>query len=151
MTMGVAGIDEEFAHKWASVIHEWSARYSDQVAGWWFDGGYQHIHFNEAIARIYADAAGRRIAVSAARRSDGRGEERRVADAAQRIVAKFVDDYNERRLHSALRYIAPRDKLLGRETEIFADRDRKLEAARERRSQEGRAARNADVCYTGTA
>jgi putative transposase len=70
---------------------------------------------------------------------------------AQRIVAKFVDDYNERRLHSALGYITPRDKLLGRETEIFADRDRKLEAARERRSQEGRAARNADVCYTGTA
>jgi hypothetical protein len=52
-------IDEEFAHKWASVIHEWSARYGDQVAGWWFDGGYQHIHFNEAIARIYADAVKR--------------------------------------------------------------------------------------------
>jgi putative transposase len=70
---------------------------------------------------------------------------------AQRIVAKFVDDYNERRLHSALGYITPRDKLLGRETEIFADRDRKLEAARERRSQERRAARIAEVCYTGTA
>ena len=59
--------------------------------------------------------------------------------------------YNERRRHSALGYITPRDKLLGRETEIFADRDRKLEAARERRSQERRAARNAEVCYPGTA
>ena len=52
-------INEEFAHKWAKVIHEWSSRYGDKVAGWWFDGGYQHIHFNEAIARIYADAVKR--------------------------------------------------------------------------------------------
>jgi hypothetical protein len=26
------------------------------VAGWWFDGGYDHIHFNEAIAQVYAAA-----------------------------------------------------------------------------------------------
>jgi hypothetical protein len=52
-------IDEAFARRWAEVIHEWSARYGDQVAGWWFDGGYPHIQFNEAIARIYADAVKR--------------------------------------------------------------------------------------------
>lgn len=52
-------INEEFAHKWAKVIHEWSSRYGDKVAGWWFDGGYQRIQFNEAIARIYADAVKR--------------------------------------------------------------------------------------------
>lgn len=52
-------INEEFANKWAKVIHEWSSRYGDKVAGWWFDGGYQHIHFDEAIARIYADAVKR--------------------------------------------------------------------------------------------
>lgn len=50
-------IDEEFAKKWAKVIQEWSDRYGDKVAGWWFDGGYQHIHFNEAIAQTYAQAA----------------------------------------------------------------------------------------------
>jgi hypothetical protein len=49
-------IDLEFARKWAVVIQEWSARYGDKVSGWWFDGGYQHIHFNEDIASIYADA-----------------------------------------------------------------------------------------------
>jgi hypothetical protein len=49
-------IDPEFARKWAEVIHEWSARYGDRVAGWWFDGAYQHIHFNEEIADIYARA-----------------------------------------------------------------------------------------------
>lgn len=52
-------IDEVFAHKWAKVIHEWAARYGDKVAGWWFDGGYKHIHFNDAIADIYADAVKR--------------------------------------------------------------------------------------------
>jgi transposase InsO family protein len=70
---------------------------------------------------------------------------------AQRIVTKFVEDYNERRLHSSLGYVTPRDKLLGREQEIFADRDRKLEAARDRRKQDRQAARKADVCYTRTA
>jgi len=50
-------IDLEFAGKWARVIQEWSDRYKDKVAGWWFDGGYEHIHFNEAIAQVYATAA----------------------------------------------------------------------------------------------
>ena len=52
-------INQEFARKWAQVIHEWSSRYGDKVAGWWFDGGYQHIQFNDAIAAIYADAVKR--------------------------------------------------------------------------------------------
>ncbi len=46
----------EFAGKWAEVIQEWSDRYGDKVAGWWFDGGYEHIQFNEAIAQVYASA-----------------------------------------------------------------------------------------------
>ncbi|MBN1125164.1 MAG: right-handed parallel beta-helix repeat-containing protein [Sedimentisphaerales bacterium] len=52
-------IDVLFAKKWAQVIHEWSSRYGDKVAGWWFDGGYEWIGFNEEIARIYADAVKR--------------------------------------------------------------------------------------------
>src|SRR5947199_7057559 len=50
---------------------------------------------------------------------------------ARRIVGEFVEHYNTHRLHSAIGYIAPANKLAGRETEIFADRDRKLEAARQ--------------------
>jgi len=49
-------IDLAFARKWAEVIQEWSDRYGDKVVGWWFDGGYDHIHFNEAIAQVYAAA-----------------------------------------------------------------------------------------------
>jgi transposase InsO family protein len=52
---------------------------------------------------------------------------------AKRLVTNFVERYNHRRLHSAIGYVAPADKLAGRETVIFAQRDRKLEAARERR------------------
>jgi transposase InsO family protein len=54
-------------------------------------------------------------------------------EEARRLVAKFVEHYNTVRLHSGIGYIAPQDKLLGREKEIWADRDRKLEAAREQR------------------
>lgn len=70
---------------------------------------------------------------------------------ARRIVTRFVDEYNERRLHSSLGYVTPRDKLLGRETEIFAERDHKLEAARERRKEKRRAERDSNVCYTRSA
>lgn len=52
-------IDPAFAKRWAEVIYEWSARYGDKVAGWWFDGGYQHIGFNEDIAGVYAAAVKR--------------------------------------------------------------------------------------------
>ena len=52
-------IDIAFAKQWAEVIQEWAARYGDKVSGWWFDGGYARIGFNEDIARLYADAVKR--------------------------------------------------------------------------------------------
>jgi putative transposase len=60
---------------------------------------------------------------------------------AQRIVARYVEHYNTVRLHSAIGYIAPKDKLEGKEKEIFAARDRKLEEARERRKGKRKEAR----------
>ena len=48
---------------------------------------------------------------------------------AQRIVAAFVDQYNHHRLHSAIGYITPADKLNQRETEIFDQRRQKLAQA----------------------
>ena len=41
--------------------------------------------------------------------------------------------YNNDRLHSAIGYVAPKDKLEGREVSIFDERKRKLEQARQRR------------------
>jgi len=52
---------------------------------------------------------------------------------AKRLVTEFVEYYNTVRLHSALGYITPKDKLEGNEQTIFQERDRKLEDARERR------------------
>lgn len=54
-------------------------------------------------------------------------------DDARHSVSDYVTHYNEVRLHSAVGYVTPTDKLEGRETEIFAQRDRKLAEARERR------------------
>jgi len=56
-------------------------------------------------------------------------------DDALKLVTDFIDYYNSRRLHSAIGYIAPLDKLRGKEQEIFDARDRKLEAARALRKQ----------------
>ena len=56
-------------------------------------------------------------------------------DDARRIVADFVTHYNEVRLHSAVGYVTPKDKLLGNDEAIHAARDRKLTEARERRQQ----------------
>jgi hypothetical protein len=51
----------------------------------------------------------------------------------RRIVSEYVDYHDNIRLHSALGYVAPKDKLERREEVIFTERDRKREAAREQR------------------
>lgn len=52
---------------------------------------------------------------------------------AERLIERYVQRYNNVRLHGALGYVTPADKLAGRDKEIFAERDRKLEEARARR------------------
>lgn len=55
-----------------------------------------------------------------------------LEDAAD-TVDRFVNHYNEQRLHSAIGYVTPRDKLEGRAEAIHRQRDEKLAAAREAR------------------
>jgi putative transposase len=52
---------------------------------------------------------------------------------ARRLVEGHVEHYNDVRLNSAVGYITPKDMLAGRQREIHAYRDRKLEAARQQR------------------
>jgi transposase InsO family protein len=69
-------------------------------------------------------------------------------DDAHSVVRRFIEHYNELRLHSAIGYITPADKLAGRAEEIFERRDRKLEEARARRArarQEERARKRAEL------
>ena len=54
-------------------------------------------------------------------------------DDARRMVEKYIVHYNNVRLHSAIGYVAPADKLGGRDLQIFKERDRKLEEARDLR------------------
>ena len=55
-------------------------------------------------------------------------------DDARRLVSGYVEHYNNVRLNSATGYITPKDMLAaGRQQEIHAERDRKLDAARKER------------------
>jgi len=54
-------------------------------------------------------------------------------DDARRLVQDYVDHYNNGRLNSATGYITPKDMLAGRQQEIHAEHDRRLEAARKQR------------------
>jgi transposase InsO family protein len=55
-----------------------------------------------------------------------------LADA-RRVVAQFVDEYNNVRLHSGINYVTPRDRLEGRDTLIWEQRRTKLAQARGQR------------------
>ncbi|MGA8773909.1 MAG: hypothetical protein WCC32_12155, partial [Terriglobales bacterium] len=52
---------------------------------------------------------------------------------ARRLIESYVEYYNNVRLNSATGYVTPKDVLAGRQQEIHAERDRKLEAARQQR------------------
>ena len=52
---------------------------------------------------------------------------------ARRLIQSYVDHYNTVRLHSAIGYVTPQDRIAGRQAEIHAARDRKLEQARSQR------------------
>jgi len=54
-------------------------------------------------------------------------------DDARLLVQGYVEHYNNVRLNSAVGYITPKDMLAGRQAEIHAARDRKLEEARKQR------------------
>jgi putative transposase len=54
-------------------------------------------------------------------------------EQARETVAAFVGHYNDTRLHSAIGYVTPKDKLEGRADALWKARDEKLEAAREQR------------------
>lgn len=56
-------------------------------------------------------------------------------EQARSVVTKFVHHYNHVRLHSAIGYITPNDFMNGRAPAIWAERDQKLEKARQLRRE----------------
>lgn len=63
---------------------------------------------------------------------------------AKRVVAEFIEHYNTVRLHSAIGYVTPKDRMENRQEDIFRSRDLKLEAAREKRKMK----RNPEIALT---
>lgn len=66
-------------------------------------------------------------------------------EEARAIVRRFVEHYNAHRLHSAIRYITPLDRLNGQQDVIWTTRKRKLAEARERRAQRQQDARQSQA------
>ena len=52
---------------------------------------------------------------------------------ARKQISEYIWYYNHERLHSAIGYVSPFDKLIGRDKEIIEAREQKLEKARELR------------------
>ena len=57
-----------------------------------------------------------------------------LEEAKERVTA-FVADYNDNRLHSAIGYVTPKDKLNGNDKGVFEAREEKLAAARAERKK----------------
>jgi hypothetical protein len=76
--------------------------------------------------------------------------EEKVAILRRHLVEGVPISDNDVRLNSGIVYITPKDMLAGHQQEIQADRDRKLEAAREqRKNRRPRAARRIQRITSG--
>ena len=49
-------ISTEYVRNWATVVREYGERYGDKVVGWWVDGCYSFIGYNEDKLSILAEA-----------------------------------------------------------------------------------------------
>lgn len=58
-----------------------------------------------------------------------------TVEQAREQIARYVEHYNTERLHSAIGYITPADKLAGKAEDIIRAREEKLAAARKQRQQ----------------
>ena len=56
-------------------------------------------------------------------------------EEARRLIAQYVQVYNEQRLHSSLQSVTPKDWLAGRQADVLAARQRKLSEPSLRRRQ----------------
>lgn len=57
-------------------------------------------------------------------------------EEARRITSRYINDYNEVRLHSAIGYLTPNSRLTGQHEVIRAERNHKLKEARKNRSRQ---------------
>ena len=84
------------AKRWAAVIEEWGLRYGKGVAGWWFDGAYRRIRFDDEIAALYAAAAKRGNPDAVVAFNEGvRSPVRRWTFAGDYLAGEVDEPFNE--------------------------------------------------------
>ena len=71
---------------------------------------------------------------------------RNLAEARE-FIGEFIENYNYARLHGAIGYVTPYDRLLGLDQALHEDRSLKLEKAREKRQQEWQRSKIIDAEY----
>lgn len=49
-------VTDDHVRNWASVAREYSLRYGKKIKGWWIDGSYPFIGYNDTRMKIMADA-----------------------------------------------------------------------------------------------
>lgn len=49
-------VSPEFVRKWTDVAREYSLRYGDKIKGWWVDGCYPWIGYNDENLALFAEA-----------------------------------------------------------------------------------------------
>lgn len=54
---GIHGkVNRSFVENWASVLEEYAVRYGDLIKGWWVDGCYESLGYNNELLSIYFNA-----------------------------------------------------------------------------------------------
>ena len=46
-------VDRRFVENWAAVLEEYAVRYGSLVKGWWVDGCYRSLGYNNALLSVY--------------------------------------------------------------------------------------------------
>jgi hypothetical protein len=54
---GVFKVDNLWVESWSRVIRSISIQYGKKISGWWFDGTYNFIGYNDALLKKYLHAA----------------------------------------------------------------------------------------------
>ena len=49
-------VNADFVKKWAAVLEEYATRYKEKIKGWWIDGCYTALGYNDELLKIYKDA-----------------------------------------------------------------------------------------------
>ena len=49
-------VGRRFVENWASVLEEYAVRYGDLVKGWWVDGCYESLGYNNELLSVYYNA-----------------------------------------------------------------------------------------------